>query len=111
MGEPGHCSALQDTWPFPEDAKGRKKKQADRKVEFKNLTESTAGAAMGFRRVFSYPVVHFHAPAVALAAFTTSNLKKTNREQILEDFAGEHEQRLCPRPGKAGGGLYLDWLE
>lgn len=45
---------------------------------------------MGFRRVFSYPVVHFHA-AVALATFTTSNVKKTNKEQNLEDVAEEGE--------------------
>lgn len=68
------------------------------------MTESTAGAAMGFRRVFSYSVVHFHAPAVALTVvlLSISNMKKTNREQNLEGVAGESEQRFCPKPGKAG---------
>lgn len=53
----------------------------DRKAVVSSLTESTAGATKGFRRLFFYPVVFLHAPVVALTMLSLCWLQAAWRKQ------------------------------
>lgn len=115
-GRSPQCSTghLPPSWRC-EARQGRKKKQMDRKAELSSLTESTVGATKGFRRVFFYPVVFLHAPAVALTVVSlcwlqTARSKQTGQKTVTKRMLLGGWIEVMPKVKYVRVRIYLDWL-